>query len=279
MNKNLQTENEMQDDELYALLDSAMAEDRLCVSEDLIQRTLQRVKEENKPVTVTTRKPRYRALVQYAGVAAAALLIVFVGSNVIKNMNTKSAADMEAPRAEASNSAGNKKHYYSTADSVDGENVPTAEDVMSDDKSDTPRDGIAYTQNENETSVPAERDVPKDAENTAEAYFGSEELLLSDEFYEFLKKGGYEPEDKTAECWDYAEEAENTEAQMTELLLNGTVIEGLSTIGSYRYEISDGAGNQEIIVSDLPVDRIIRIPTATGYLWFLLGAENMVFSE
>lgn len=279
MDKAIQNNEELQDDELYALLDSAMAEDRLSVSEDLIQRTLQRVKEENKPVTVTTRKPRYRALVQYAGVAAAALLIVFVGSNVIKNMNTESAADMAAPRAEASNSAGNKKYYYSTADSVDGENVPTAEDVMSDDKSDTPRDGIAYTQNENETPVPKERDVPKDAEDTTEAYFGSEELLLSDEFYEFLKKGGYEPEDKTAECWEYVGEAENAEELMEKALLAVAVTDGRNTIGSYRYPVIDSRGEERVIVSELPLDRIIRIRTDRGDLWFLLGAETMFFLE
>lgn len=279
MNRKLQNENEMQDDELYALLDSAMADDRLCVSEDLIQRTLQKVKEEKKPVTVTKRKPGYRALVQYAGLAAAALLIVFVGSNAIKNVNKESASDMAAPRAEASNSGGENKYYYSMVDSAEEMNASTAGDTMSDDKSDALRDGIAYTQNENETSAPAERDTPKDAEDATEAYFGSEELLLSDEFYEFLKKGGYEPEDKTAECWEYVGEAENAEELMEKALLTVAVTDGRNTIGSYRYPVLDSRGEEQVIVSELPLNRIIRIRTDRGNLWFLLGAETMFFLE
>lgn len=277
MNRKLQNENEMQDDELYALLDSAMADDRLCVSEDLIQRTLQKVKEEKKPVTVTKRKPGYRALVQYAGLAAAALLIVFVGSNAIKNVNKESASDMAEPRAGAWETGDNNKHYYSTADSVDGTCIPNAESPMTDGGNDVVSDETAYSHNAG--ADPMERDTPKDAEDATEAYFGSEDLFLSDQLQSLLKEKGYDLFGKSAECWDYAGEADDVETQITNALLNGTVIEGLSTIGSYRYEIVDGEGNREIIVSDFPIDRIIRIPATTGDLWFLLGAETMFFLE
>ncbi len=275
MNKKLQTENEMQDDELYALLDSAMADDRLCVSEDLIQRTLQKVKDENKSVTVAPRKPKYRTLVQYAGMAAAALLIVFVGSNAIKNVNKESASDMAAPRAETANS-GDNKWYYSTADSADGASAPSADGAMSDGGSDAAKDEIAYVQSESEAPKERDGDVPAD---TADAYMGSKEIIISDKFQSLLKTEGYELSGEVAECWDYAGEADNAEAQMEEVLLNGTVIEGLNTIGRYRYQVTDGDGNQKNIVSELPIDRIIRIPTRDGALWFLLGAENMVFTE
>ncbi len=277
MNKDMQKEHEMQDDELYALLDSAMADDRLCVSEDLIQRTLQRVKEEDKIVSAVPHKRKYRALVQYAGLAAAALLIVFVGSNAIKNVNKESASDMAAPRAETAKSGGNSKYYYSTADSADGARVPNAESEMTDRGNSVISDEMATSQNVSESPKERDGDVPADV--TEDAYLGSEEIILSDEFYGFLKKGGYEPEGKTAECWEYVGEAEDAEEQMEKALLTVAVINGRDTIGSYRYTVLDSRGEKQVIVSELPLDRIIRIRTDRGDLWFLLGAETMIYSE
>lgn len=276
MNKDLQSENEMQDDELYALLDSAMADDRLCVSEDLIQRTLQRVKEEEKVVPMVPRKRKYRALVQYAGMAAAALLIVFVGSNAIKGGN-KRAEDMEAPRAEATKSGDGGKYYYSTADAADDRSVPKTESEMTDRGNTMTRDEMATSQNVSESPKERDGDVPADV--AEDSYMGSEEMILSDEFYGFLKKGGYEPEGKTAECWKYAGEAADTEERMEKALLTVAVINGRDTIGSYRYTVLDSRGEEHVIVSELPLDSIIRIRTDRGDLWFLLGAETMIYSE
>ena len=70
-----QNTDEMQDEELYALLDRAMETERLCVSEELIQKTLKRVAEEEstKVVSFDTARKKKLSPVKYAGVAAAAL--------------------------------------------------------------------------------------------------------------------------------------------------------------------------------------------------------------
>ena len=277
MNKELQNEVEMQDDELYALLDSAMADDRLCVSEDLIQKTLQRVKEENKTVTVARRKPKYRAWIPYAGMAAAALLVVFVGTKTINNVS-KESADMAAPRSEASKAMDDGTYYSSSAESGGSVNGTASTNAM--DSFDMIMDENGHSRGQKETPLDCEDAKEENmVPDTTESYLRSEELVLSGEFFEFLKKGGYEPEDKMAECWEYAGNAADIETQMEEAILTVAVINGPDTIGGYRYTVLDGRGEKRVIVSEHPLDRIIRIRTDRGKLWFLMGTETMFYLE
>ncbi|MBQ8548564.1 MAG: hypothetical protein IJ427_08700, partial [Lachnospiraceae bacterium] len=71
MDKAIQDNTELQDEELYALLDKAWEAERLCVSEELIQKTLKRVAEETdtKVISFETAKKRKMSPMKYAGVA------------------------------------------------------------------------------------------------------------------------------------------------------------------------------------------------------------------
>ena len=75
MDKAEQERKTEQDDELYALLEKAILDERLCVSGELIQKTLRRVQDgaEKKPVR------KYFVTLRYACAAAAALLVVVAG--------------------------------------------------------------------------------------------------------------------------------------------------------------------------------------------------------
>lgn len=275
MKKELQKEWEMQDDELYALLDSAMEDDRLCVSEDLIQRTLQRVKEEDRTATVTSRKPRSRVWISYAGVAAAALLVVFVGTKSINNVS-KESADMAAPRSEASKAMDDGTYYSSSAECGGSANGAASTNAM--DNSDMVKDEAGYSRGQKETPLEREDGIEADvAPEVTESYLRGEEFILSGEFFEFLKKGDFEPEDKIAEYWEFAGEETDMEKQMEEALLTVAVINGPDTIGSYKYTLLDSRGEKQEIASELPLDRIIRIRTDRGELWFLFGTETTYF--
>jgi hypothetical protein len=70
------------EEELYALLDKAMEDERLCVSEELIQKTLKRVEESPASTGVHHKSKNYSRLIRWGSVAAAAVLVVFVGGRI-----------------------------------------------------------------------------------------------------------------------------------------------------------------------------------------------------
>ena len=108
MDNLLQNQDEMQDEELYALLDKALGAERLCVSEALIQKTLKRVAEEDNSKVISFEKAAKRKLpaVKYVSVAAAALFVVVLGVGVLRGGVT--AGDSVQMEAVYDNVAGRK---------------------------------------------------------------------------------------------------------------------------------------------------------------------------
>ena len=60
MDKAIQNNEELQDDELYALLDKAWETEKLCVSEELIQKTLKRAAEETDSKVISMETAPFR---------------------------------------------------------------------------------------------------------------------------------------------------------------------------------------------------------------------------
>lgn len=89
---------EIEDEELYALLEKAMSEEpRLTVSEELIQRTLRRAEETKLPAQskIKTSKRVYRFM-GYACVAAAAVLVLVIGGKGFFEGKLKGGNNMKA---------------------------------------------------------------------------------------------------------------------------------------------------------------------------------------
>lgn len=277
MKKELQKEWEMQDDELYALLDSAMEDDRLCVSEDLIQRTLQRVKEEDRTATVTLRKSRYRAWISYAGMAAAALLVVFVGTKTINN-RSKESADMVAPRSEVAKTMDDGTNYSPSAEWEGSTNGMASTNAV--DGSDMLEDDADAIRGQKDTpTTPREWIEADPVPDTTGAYLRGGELVFSQKMQTLLQQEGYGSFDGFAECWNYAGEKDDVEALLEKALLDGKVTDGLANTGTYCYPVVDREGNERTILSDVPVDKVIRIRTEREVLWFLVGEETLIFIE
>lgn len=273
MNKILQDTEEMQDEELYALLDKAMETERLCVSEELIQKTLKRVAEEDgsNVISLNTVKKRRNVYMRYGCVAAAAVLILLVGvrSFAGKSFSVEDAAPMEASRengirktessvmydgAEENESGYGalSDFYYSTSESLNGDSV----------------DSEDYAE------------APEAETRGSESAMRGGTVVLSERLTQALTDAGMMPLSTEAECWEFVYREESWEAELLNCLIAGTVLENeLPETGRYGYLLAGADGRRETISCNEPLDIIVCIRTEQGMLWGLLGESAVFYTE
>lgn len=275
MNNRMQDTEELQDEELYALLDKAMETDRLCVSEDLIQKTLKRVAEEggSKVVSFETVKKRRSSPVKYAGAAAAVLVLalgvraVSLGSlNAKDNMQMAARNDMTERKNESYGKSGMCAEVPMTENSVllDGD----ANYGVSDSTSDF----IADVAEESETMKPT-------AESRGGEYaMNGVSLVVSDRLSEALRGAGWAL--NAGEYWEFADREELWEEELMRVLMAGECFEeGFPEKGTYRYVLDRKNGDFCTVRSKEPLDAIVRLETEKGVIWGLIGNRSLFYAE
>lgn len=290
MNKLLQENDEMQDEELYALLDRALETDRLCVSEDLIQRTLARVAEEQDSKVISFEKAAKRKIpaVKYIGVATAAVLVVFVGVRTLGNgkvsmdtapmeaeaeyagyVNKTEAADGTDSRgvAAADSRENGTGYYYSVTDSDAVTNHEAVGDMLADSM--TPEESM-------------EPEVSKSADDgECEGLLPGVTVTISAELTEALACVDAEPVSGKAEYWEFVQRETTWETELFYELAAAMDVfgESLPESGSYCYELSCSDGSSPTVYSKKPLDGIVRVETKKGTLWGLLGETVRFYAE
>ena len=282
MDNLLQNRDEMQDEELYALLDKALDTERLCVSEDLIQKTLRRVAEEDNSKVISFEKAAKRKLpaVKYISVAAAALFVVVLGVGVLRGGVT--AGDSVQMEAVYDNGAGNKglmtadkteSAGLSVADSADGVtqfyySTNGAEDIS---------DAVEVAP-EGDAVVQEDRGRPQATAKNENVLEGTV-TILSAELAEALTAIGAEPGE--AEYWEFVQRDTTWEKELFRELAAAMDVFGetLPESGAYSYSLECANGNGKTIYCAYPLDGIVRIETSKGVLWGLLGDTARFYTE
>lgn len=283
MDNLLQNRDEMQDEELYALLDKALVTERLCVSEELIQKTLQRVAEEEDSKVISFEKAAKRKLpaVKYISVAAAALFVVVLGVGVIRGGVTGAdSVQMEAVHDNAvgkkglltADSSGNGGIF--AADNTDGTpqyhyySINSAEDMS---------DAVEVAL-EGEAVVQEDRGRPLATEDNGSALEGTGNAL-SAELADALTAVGAEPGE--AEYWEFVQRDTTWEKELFREIAAAMDVFGetLPENGTYSYKLLGKDGSVHVIYSEYPLDGIARLETSKGVLWGLIGERARFYTE
>lgn len=291
MDKILQNKEELQDEELYALLDRALETERLCVSEELIQKTLARVTEEDdsKVVSFETAKKRKIPVVKYISVAAAAVFVVFVGVRTLGNGGlAKNDASMEAKYDNAG-------HTNETllADTVDGSGTSAAGSLRKGTEYYySVSDSDAVIQHETAEDMTTYTEAPED--DTSETEFPKSEasegngsvlegtvMTISAELTEALTAVGAEPVSGEAEYWEFVQRDATWEKELFYELAAAMDVFGetLPTDGRYCYSLDSKGGGRQTVYGTDSLDGIVRIETKKGILWGLFGETVRLYTE
>lgn len=282
MDKAIQNNEELQDDELYALLDKAWETEKLCVSEELIQKTLKRAAEEtdSKVVSMETAVRRRSSLMKYAGVAVAALFVAVLGLKVLGNGGLPSNhVKMESAADGCEYELSGKGVHYDGAGA--GANSAKANsDALMDDS-------VWYSSAEmsqDSQNVSADEEKATESPEAKDAIRGEREdglfgttVTLSKKLTEILTESGNTPVYDTAECWEFAEGGTDWEAELFHTVAAAMSFDReLPYSGTYRYVLEVQSGTQKVLEYNEPLDFIVRIETEKGILWGLFG-ENKSF--
>lgn len=275
---NSEKETQMQDEELYALLDSVMEDERLTVREDLIQATLQRAKEEAGVIPVKKSGRKVYRILSYAGMAAAAVLVLFVGIKTGSNggftgnsPKAESVADgllyergdgmLTADRIESEQAGGKNgsetNMYFPTADDADGTELQEPMEAAPD------------------AAVPEWEKA--DITDRSEAVAYSCRVKIAEEFRDALSGTEYEPTENAAECWMFGQRQENWQEELRKAIEACIVEKGLPEEGDYAYTLTCEDGSLRGITATAPLDLIVRIQTESGELWGLFGETVRVY--
>lgn len=235
------------EDELYALLEKAVSDERLCVSEELIQRTLQGVQDGPKE------KPhrRYSRVLHYA-CAAAAVVVLVIGGGILRQgglLGTREnkTADMEpmAPYGEQSGGAALEQ---------EGPGEPYRE--MSDGMNKIPLSNFYRSASDDGVWV-----------NECVITWQMKSVTVSAELAEALSSAGYIVTGDEAEYWELTQENENVENEGED---------GKQEIISALKEMQR---EPKVITSATPLYKAVRVQTEEGMLWVLLGEELYLLIE
>ena len=287
MDKLLQ-DNEMQDEELYALLDKALETDsRLRVSEDLIQRTLKRAAEEpdTRVISFETAVKRKISPMKYAGIAVAAVFVAVLGVSAFRNGGlVRNDTQMEATADGAGyKSNGMNTHYdrseagIATADSADASGNKWYYSRSGDDSeleilSDVDIQLVAPEENQAETT--------KEEGSVDVVEMSATTVTLSQMLAGVLKDAGMAPVSDGVECWMFADTATDWERELLNSLAAGELWGNqCPEYGTYRYVLESKDDIRYVMECNEPLDLIVRIETEQGALWGLLGADSFFFTE
>lgn len=244
-----------QDDELYALLEKAVSDERLCVSGELIQKTLRRVQDgaEKKP------SRRYFVTLRYAYAAAAALLAVVAGG-VFFNRGGFIGGTKQSELLSGRDNAGSPARMVSEGDTL---MPPGASGGEAAQNYKVQVDGI---------------DVLADYLKTDDAdSWSSERFAVSEEFTAALAAAGYTVLAKEAEYWEHTKTTEDAEdGNIGKTDRKQEIISAL--YGAVPCGTEEGEGIEEV-PSGTPLHAAVKIETGQGVLWILLGEKLYLVEE
>ena len=286
MDKAIQDNTELQDEELYALLDKAWEAERLCVSEELIQKTLKRVAEETdtKVISFETAKKRKMSPMKYAGVAVAAVFVAVLGVNAFRNggivandVRMEATADGTGRKSDGAVAHDSSEAGIVTADSADTQGNRWHYSRSGDDS-----DLEILTDKNVQLMAPEENqaEAPKAENGEGVAEMSASTVELSRMLAGVLKDAGMTPVSDTVECWEFAEAKSDWERELLNCLAAGEVWGNhCPDDGSYHYVLERKGDIPYVMEYNEPLDLIIRIETEKGALWGLLGAGSFFFTE
>lgn len=288
MDKAMQNKNEMQEEELYALLDKAMETERLCVSEDLIERTLKRVAESEDTGVISfeaAKNKRGISPVRYMGIAVAAVFVAVLSVNAFGNGGfVTNDVQMEATAdwaGQKSDGAGirydGSEASMVTADTADapGEKSYYSRSGVAEDLLDDTDNGYEALSEESEKSMAA-----SEPEAGGEVEMSAMQVTLSQKLAGTLKEAGMAPVSGEAEYWEFVAVDTDWEKELLNSLAAGELWGNqCPEYGAYRYVLEGRDGIRYVMEDKEPLDVIIRIETEQGALWGLLGADCFWFVE
>lgn len=242
------------EEEIDALLGRALEEEKLCVSEELLQKTLRRIKTEEKTKEGRMLDKKQKRVPGYACVAAAAVFVFLVGGSVLAGragiQNSKeieTAPEMAERQDEKADHAG-KIYAYSTA-------ADTAEDL--ENYFDAVEDG-----------------------NAGQTCLGATRYPVSGKLQEAFGKAGFVLTDTTAECFELVQRQTDWGKELAEWLeTQEQEVLSLPSEGAYEYFLVRENGEQRLIASAEPLDLLVRMETTEGGLWCLFGETVKLYAE
>lgn len=257
MDKTEQERKMEQDDELYALLEKAVSDERLCVSGELIQKALRRVQDgaEKKP------SKRYFVTLRYACAAAAALLAVVAGGVFLNRGGFLGGTKQSELCPEQDNSGSPVRMLQEN--NVDGL-VPQvgAEGEMIQNH------GIPLTK---------DNDIADSQKPSAEAGWSVERFAVPEELTEALVAAGYTVSAEEAEYWEPAKETDA--AEEGSIGKSDRKQEIISALYGAVPCVTEGEAGTEGFSPDIPLYAAVRIETGQGVLWILLGEKLYLVEE
>lgn len=278
MDKLLQDDKELQDEELYALLDKALESDRLCVSEELIQKTLRRVEAESASGVVSLEQKRKRKypFMRYACVAAAAMLVLAVGVRTFSGK--KFAAEDARKEATADGMYSNSGANGFMQDSAVYPSEQSESDAVAwrDDTDDgAGRGDYQYSKSERDGHPNAATDL---SEEECTPLTGSTENV-SERVVTALTELGFAITDSEADYWEFVQREDFWETELLRRLVACDFDKGYAQEGSYSYELVDKAGRMYTVNCEEPLDAVAGFSTENGRLWILFGRNVSLFEE
>lgn len=273
MEKGMQKQNEMQDEEIYALLEQALEQERLCVSEELIQKTLKKIEEqgiaEQRPMQKVKKK---YVFVRYASVAAAAVLIVALGIGMKDGIGMNKATEETMPEMAADHAGDSTRFEYSVNSSTN------------DTKKGIPRsESQAPTASDEALNVEVYDGLTDMAEPEEQpiVYLDSTVFYVSEVWEKTEADDTVLPEGtQDAEYWELVETEDDWMAKLTQCLAETKPKEQLlSETGGYQYALRCHDGSTQMFSFPEPLKRIVRISTEQGTLWCLFGETTYLYKE
>lgn len=277
MDKAIQDNTELRDDELYALLDKAWETERLCVSEELIQKTLKRAAEETdtKVISFESVAKRKFSPMKYVGVAVAAVFVVVLGVNVFGNGGFfANKAQMEATADRSGYKADGAEAYERSEASIAMGNGADSDDGR-----------WHYSKSMENAGVLADAADEAEAFDSAvgikeEAGMSGTTEILSEKTVDALCAVGADPVSDTAECWAFVDNEIVWDTELLNCLKAGAVFEKeFPYSGTYQYVLQCNDGTRKILECREPLDLVVRMETKQGMLWGLFGANVFFVME
>jgi len=271
MDKTMQNQDEMQDKELYALLEQALTEERLCVSEELIQKTLKRIEAQEFAEPVPIQKARKKnTWMRYSTVAAAAVLAVVLGIGMKDGFRMGRTANESMPEMAADGPEESMRYDYSS-----NNGVGILEDAVSRGKS------VANSKAETTYSIPDELADMVAAEEPEIVYLEGTKVFMPAVWEKPEAENAAATESEAvAECWEFVNTGDDWVIELTQYLMEEeTEASLLPEGGSYEYAVACDDGSRRSIGSEEPLLRIVKVQAGGEILWFLFGEELRVYKE
>ncbi len=277
MDKLLQDDKELQDEELYALLDKALESDRLCVSEELIQKTLRRVEAESASGVVSLEQKRKRKypFMRYACVAAAAVLVLAVGVRTFSGK--KFAAEDARKEATADGTYSNSGANGFMQDSAVYPSEQSESDAVAwrDDTDDgAGRGDYQYSKSERD-GHPDAADLNEETRTplTGRTVNVSERLLTA------LTELGFAITDSEADYWEFVQREDYWEEELLRRLAACDFDKGYQQDGSYSYVLAGKSGRTYTVDCEEPLDAVAGFQTEDGRLWIFFGQNVSLYEK